>query len=40
MLKAGYVVSARNDVVRIAPHFYNTADEVVGALRALAQLTR
>ncbi len=40
MLKAGYVVSARNDVVRIAPHFYNTADEVVGALRELARLTR
>ncbi len=39
MLQAGYVVSARNDVIRIAPHFYNTADEVVGALRALHRLT-
>ncbi len=40
MLQAGYVVSARNDVIRIAPHFYNTVDEVIGALRALAELTR
>lgn len=40
MLQAGYVVSARNDVIRVAPHFYNTADEVVGALRELARLTR
>lgn len=38
MFDAGYVVSARNDVIRIAPHFYNTAAEVTGALRALAQL--
>jgi selenocysteine lyase/cysteine desulfurase len=34
----GYVVSARNDVIRIAPHFYNTEAEVVGALRALAHI--
>src|SRR6218665_28830 len=40
MLQSGYVVSARNDVIRIAPHFYNQADEVVGALRELARLTR
>lgn len=40
MLKAGYVVAARNDVIRVAPHFYNTADEVVGALRELARLTQ
>lgn len=40
MLQSGYVVSARNDVIRIAPHFYNTADDVVGALRELARLTR
>ena len=39
-LQAGYGVSARNDVIRIAPHFYNTADDVVGALRELARLTR
>ncbi|VTU24716.1 Kynureninase [Variovorax sp. PBL-H6] len=40
MLEAGYVVSARNDVIRIAPHFYNTAEDVTGALRALAGLVR
>lgn len=40
MLQSGYVVSARNDVIRIAPHFYNNADDVVGALRELARLTR
>ncbi|MFI5443742.1 aminotransferase class V-fold PLP-dependent enzyme [Polaromonas sp. UC242_47] len=40
MLQAGYVVSARNDVIRVAPHFYNTPDEVVGALRELARLTQ
>ena len=39
MLQSGYVVSARNDVIRIAPHFYNTAEDVVGALRELARLT-
>lgn len=38
MLDAGFVVSARNDVIRIAPHFYNTAEDVVGALRTLARL--
>jgi len=40
MLQAGYVVSARNDVIRIAPHFYNIADDVTDALRELARLTR
>ena len=40
MLQAGYVVSARHDVIRVAPHFYNTADEVVGALRELTRLTQ
>ncbi|MDB5858809.1 MAG: aminotransferase, class [Ramlibacter sp.] len=40
MRDAGYVVSARNDVIRVAPHFYNDADDVVGCLRELARLTR
>ena len=40
MLQAGYVVSARNDVIRVAPHFYNSAYDVLGALRELARLTR
>ncbi|HEV8692764.1 MAG TPA: hypothetical protein VGQ93_01045, partial [Lysobacter sp.] len=38
MATLGYVVSARNDVIRIAPHVYNTEADVVGALRALAKL--
>jgi selenocysteine lyase/cysteine desulfurase len=38
LLELGFIVSARNDVIRIAPHFYNTEAEVVGALRALASL--
>jgi len=38
LLAQGYVVSARNDVIRIAPHFYNTESEVIGAIRALAAL--
>lgn len=38
MAERGYVVSARNDVIRIAPHFYNTEEDVVGALRVLATL--
>src|SRR5690606_30944704 len=38
LAQEGYVVSARNDVIRVAPHFYNTEDEVVGALRTLARL--
>jgi selenocysteine lyase/cysteine desulfurase len=40
MRESGYVVSARNDVIRVAPHFYNHADDVIGCLRELARLTR
>lgn len=40
MAEAGYIVSARGDVVRIAPHFYNTVDDVRGALQTLAGLIR
>jgi selenocysteine lyase/cysteine desulfurase len=32
----GIIVSARNDVLRIAPHFYNTEDEIVQAVEAIA----
>ena len=35
MRKKGFVVSARNDVIRIAPHFYNTKKDVEGAIDAL-----
>lgn len=38
MAREGFVVSARNDVIRVAPHFYNTEDDVVRALRTLARL--
>lgn len=38
MAARGYVVSARNDLIRVAPHFYNTEEDVVGALRTLADL--
>ncbi|SEP79533.1 Selenocysteine lyase/Cysteine desulfurase [Virgibacillus subterraneus] len=34
----GIIVSARNDVVRIAPHFYNTKDDVRLAIKELAKL--
>ncbi|XQY91592.1 aminotransferase class V-fold PLP-dependent enzyme [Metabacillus sp. HB246100] len=36
--KKGIIVSARNDVIRIAPHFYNTEDDVRTAVYELAQL--
>ncbi|APW39670.1 aminotransferase [Rhodoferax koreense] len=36
MAEKGFIVSARNDVIRIAPHFYNTEQEVIGALRTLS----
>ena len=35
MATKGFIVSARGPVIRVAPHFYNTADEVA---RAIAQL--
>lgn len=34
----GIIVSARNDVIRITPHFYNTEQEVMAAIDALAKL--
>lgn len=40
MAAEGYIVSARNDVIRIAPHFYNNEDEVTGAVRTLARLMK
>ena len=38
MAEAGYVVSARGAVIRVAPHFYSTEDDVAGAIAALARL--
>ena len=37
MAAHGFIVSARGPVIRFAPHFYNTADEVA---RAMAKLSR
>ncbi|NUK30498.1 aminotransferase class V-fold PLP-dependent enzyme [Parageobacillus sp. VR-IP] len=36
MKERNIIVSARNDVIRIAPHFYNTQDEVRRAIDELA----
>ena len=38
MAAAGFIVSARGAVIRVAPHFYNTEQEVAGAMAALARL--
>lgn len=38
MREKGFIVSARNDVIRIAPHFYNTSEEVALAIQQLAAL--
>lgn len=40
MREKGFIVSARNDVIRIAPHFYNTPEEVVAAIDVLAELVK
>ena len=37
MAADGFIVSARGPVIRIAPHFYNTAEEVAAAIAALAK---
>ncbi|MHC0039066.1 aminotransferase class V-fold PLP-dependent enzyme [Pseudoneobacillus sp. C159] len=35
----GFIVSARKDVIRIAPHIYNKEEEIENALQALLKLT-
>jgi selenocysteine lyase/cysteine desulfurase len=40
MRSRGVIASARGPVVRLAPHFYNTMDDVDAALDALAAVTR
>jgi selenocysteine lyase/cysteine desulfurase len=37
MANDGFIVSARNDVIRVTPHFYSTEQEVVAAMKALAK---
>ena len=38
MASAGFVVAARGPLIRVAPHFYNTEQDVAGAMAALARL--
>ncbi|MFD1707354.1 aminotransferase class V-fold PLP-dependent enzyme [Siminovitchia sediminis] len=38
LLEKGIIVSARNDVIRIAPHYYNTEQDVRTALSELAKI--
>ena len=38
MRSKGFIVSARADVIRIAPHFYNTEDDIRGAVDALSDI--
>jgi len=38
MREEGFIVSARADVIRIAPHFYNSADDVRDAIDCLVDL--
>ena len=40
MRERGVLPSARGPVIRLAPHFYNTLDDVDTALDLLAELTR
>lgn len=38
MKKRGVIVSSRNDVIRIAPHFYNTKDDIQKAIDILKEV--
>jgi selenocysteine lyase/cysteine desulfurase len=40
MAERGFIVSARGELIRIAPHFYNTEDDVAAAMAALAPLVQ
>lgn len=40
MRERGIIVSARNDVIRIAPHFYNTKEDVAVAIDTFAELIK
>jgi selenocysteine lyase/cysteine desulfurase len=40
MRERGVLPSARGPVIRLAPHFYNTIDDVDNALDVLAAVTR
>lgn len=38
MKQEGFIVSARNDVIRLAPHFYNTKDDLRMAMDCLKEV--
>lgn len=38
MKQKGIIVSARNDVVRIAPHFYNNKEDIASAIEEIAKI--
>lgn len=40
MRKRNIIVSARNDVIRIAPHFYNTKEDIQSAIDELVDVLR
>jgi selenocysteine lyase/cysteine desulfurase len=40
MRRKGVLASARGSVIRLAPHFYNTADDIDASLDVLAAVTR
>ena len=40
MRERGIIASARGPVIRLAPHFYSTIDDVDAALDALAAVVR
>ena len=40
MLGKGFIVSARNNVIRIAPHYYNTEEDIKKAIDALADIIK
>jgi selenocysteine lyase/cysteine desulfurase len=38
MRESGVIASARGDVIRLAPHFYSTIDDVDRSLDVLAEV--
>ena len=40
MAEKGFIVSARNNVIRIAPHYYNTEEDIRKAVQVLATIIK
>lgn len=38
--KEGILVSARNDVIRIAPHYYNTKEDIRKAINTMLKIKK